>query len=326
MHMRHARALIPALLIPLAAVVPASGQESETPPTVIESAEASPDGSGFTVTADVDWGGTAPVVLGTDPTGDAPPAGNATAAQGLDLTAVSTWIEDGDELEATFAFDLATFDNPPPPEIVRYYMTFMIGGQAFALQAKTSDFVSGANLSDDPATLAENIGSYAEHISETSTLPQFRVRGNCGTVGVVNNCGHVAWVSGEFDTAGDQVRIDVPLDLEDLPILRPGASLDPDQGAWASLQAGADFAQTRDTLAAGAQEGLPHQIPRRTSTATLRDSAGAVVAGPVTLSVADDGGVQGQVSSAGLAAGDYELVVSACIAANCGTTSIPVTI
>jgi len=324
--MRYARALIPALLIPLAAVVPASGQESETPPTVIESVEASPEGSGFSVAAGVDWGGTAPAVLGTDPTGDAPPAANATGAHGLDLTEVSAWIEDGDELEATFAFDLATFDNPPPPEIVRYYMTFLVNGQAVALQAKTSDFASGANLSDNPETLAENIGSYAEHISQTGELPQFRVRGNCGTVAVIQNCGHVAWVSGEFDTAGNQIRIEVPLDLEDLPILRPGASLDPDQGAWASLQAGADNAPTRDTMAAGAQEGLPYEIPRRAATAALRDGAGTVVSGPVALSVSEEGDVQGQVSAAGLAAGDYELVVSACIAANCGTTSIPVTI
>jgi len=324
--MRHARALIPALLVPLALIVPASGQESETAPTVIDSVEASPEGSGFTIAAGVDWGGTAPMVLGTDPTGDAPPAANATAAQGLDLTEISAWIEDGDELEATFAFDLATFDNPPPPEVVRYYMTFLVNGQAFALQAKTSDFASGANLSDNPETLAENIGSYAEHIADTGTLPQFRVRGNCATVQVVNNCGHVAWVSGEFDTDENQIRIDVPLDLEGLPILRPGATLEADQGAWASLQAALDAAQTRDTMAAGAQEGLPYQIPRRTSTATLRDTTGAVVAGPVTLSVADDGDVQGQISAVGLAAGDYELVVSACIAANCGTATTPVTV
>ena len=324
--MRHARALIPALLVPLALIVPASGQESETAPTVIDSVEASPEGSGFTIAAGVDWGGTAPMVLGTDPTGDAPPAANATAAQGLDLTEISAWIEDGDELEATFAFDLATFDNPPPPEVVRYYMTFLVNGQAFALQAKTSDFASGANLSDNPETLAENIGSYAEHIADTGTLPQFRVRGNCATVQVVNNCGHVAWVSGEFDTDENQIRIDVPLDLEGLPILRPGSTLEADQGAWASLQAALDAAQTRDTMAAGAQEGLPYQIPRRTSTATLRDTTGAVVAGPVTLLVADDGDVQGQISAVGLAAGDYELVVSACIAANCGTATTPVTV
>jgi len=324
--MPHARALTLALLILLVGTMPASGQEAEPAPTVVESAEASPEGSGFAVSADVDWGGTAPLVLGTDPTGDGPPAGNATGDHGLDLTAVSTWIEDGDELVATFAFDLATFDNPAPPEIERYYMTFMIGGQAFALQAKTSDFASGANLSDNPETLGENIGSYAEHIADTGTLPQFRVRGNCATVAVVNNCGHVAWVSGAFDTANDQIRIDVPLDLEGLTILRPGAILDPDQGAWASLQAGADNAQTRDTLAAGAQEGLPYQIPRRTATATLRDATGAVVVGPVTLSVADDGGVQGQVDAAGLAAGVYELTVSACIAGNCGTATTPVTV
>lgn len=321
-----ARAPFLALLLAVVGIQPAAGHEAEPAPTLVESVEATSGDSGFAISADVDWGGTPRVVLGTDPTGDAPPAGNATGNLGLDVTSVSTWIEDGDELVGTFALDLATLDNPAPPEIVRYYMTFMIGGQAFALQAKTSDFVSGANLSDNPQTLGENIGSYAEHTAETGTLPQFRVRGNCATVVAVNNCGHAAWVSGEFDTSDNQVRIEVPLDLERLAILRPGATLDPDQGAWASLQAGADFAQTRDTLDAGAQEGLPYQIPRRTATARLRDAAGAVVAGPVTLSVADDGGVQGQVDAAGLAPGGYELTVSACIAANCGSATIPVTV
>jgi hypothetical protein len=326
MNMRQARAPILGLLIAALGILPAAGHEVETAPTVVESVAASPEGSGFAVTAEVDWGGTPVVVLGTDPTGDAPPAANATGAQGLDLTEVGAWIQDGDELVATFAFDLATFDNPAPPEIVRYYMTFLVGGQAFALQAKTSDFVSGANLSDNPETLAANIGSYAEHIADTGTLPQFRVRGNCATVAVVNNCGHVAWVSGEFDTDDNQIRIEVPLDLEALTILRPGARLEADQGAWASLQAGADFAQTRDTLSAGAQEGLPYEIPRRTATATLRDGTGTVVAGPVPLSVSADGGVQGQVVAAGVAPGQYQLTVSACIAANCGAAAIPVTV
>ena len=58
----------------------------------------------------------------------------------------------------------------------------------------------------------------------------------------------------------------------------------------------------------------------------LRDGTGAVVSGPVILSVSAAGEVQGQVSAAGLAPGAYELGVSACIASNCGTAAVPVTI
>jgi len=309
--------------------LPALGEDGP-PPTTVETVDASSNGDAVAVSATIDWGGTAPVVLGTDPAGDAPPSANATGAHGLDLTAISSWIEDGDQEVATFAWDLETFDNPPPPELVRYYMTFQIDGQAFALQAKTSDFVSGANLANDPETAAERVASYAEHYSSTGTLPQFRVRGNCGLisagpVGLAQNCGHAAWVSGEFDTENNQIRIHVPLDLASMPTLRPGATLNADQGAYSALQVAVDLPQSRDTMAAAAQD-LPYTIPTRTATASIADADGTVVAGPTALTIGDDGAIQGDLDTTGLAAGDYDLTVNACIAANCGTATITVTI
>lgn len=325
--MRFARISCLTVLFVVAGLPATGAHEPPAPsPTVVESAEATPVEGGLDVSAVVDFGGTAPVVLGTDPTGDAPPANNAGADYGLDVTELSVWIPDGDEPLASFGLHLATFDQPPPPEIVRYYLTFQLGGQPFALQAKTSDFVSGANLANDPQTVAQRLASYGEHVASTGTLPQFRLRGNCETVQIVNNCGHVAWISGAFDTDGNEIRIDLPLDLDAMPALRPGAALTADQGAWASLQAALDAAPTRDTMAAGDQLGLPYVIPTRAATATLVDVTGTPVGGPVELSVGDDGSVQGHVATAGLEPGDYELVVEACIAENCGTATLAVVV
>ena len=314
--MLRARLLMIALCLVAVGVAPASADEPK--PTVVEGVEATATADGVSVAAAVDWGGTTPQVIGTDPAGDAPPAQNATAGLGLDdLTGMTAWVPDGNEPVVTFSWDLATFDQIPPPELVRYYMTFTLGGQPFALQAKTRDAASGANLTTDPQTAAERLASYAEHVAATGTLPEFRLRGNCETISVVvtgiGNCPHVAWISGEFDT-------------EAMPALRPGAVLTTDQGAWASLQAVSDNATTRDTLAAASQTGLPWQIPQRTATATLRDADGTVVVGPLALAVDGDGAVRGTVGAAGLDAGDYLLEVGACIASTCGTGSAAVSL
>lgn len=319
--MRHLRMfLLPAALIVATVGVPVEAQEEGPAPTEIQSLAAESDGTMLSVSGTVDWGGTAPAILGEDPTGDAPGGANRTEPLGLDVTAISAWVEDGDVPEATFAWDVTTFDQPPPPELVRYYWEWQVGGLDYALQAKTSDFASGANIADSPEGVAANLASYAEHIVETGTLPEFRLRGNCGTIAIISYCTHVDWITGAFDTDNNQIRIHLPLDSEATPSIRPGATIAPTTGAWASLQAVADNAATRDTVS----QEFSWTIPSSRATASLQDLDGLTVAQWVLTT--DGGEVSGSQDMSGLAPGTYTLEVTACFGGNCDTGTALVTI
>lgn len=304
--------LVAASMTVLTAAMGATAEEGPAP-TVIQEFSATVDGEVLTVDGVVDWGGQAPVELGTDPTGDQP-GGENTSTVGIDVTSIAAWVEDGDIPVATFAWRLARFDQAPPPEIVRYYWQFEAGGAPFALQAKTSDVASGANLHGSPEGIAGSLASYAEHVVGTGTLPQFRIRGNCEVVGVLSNCPHVAWASGEFDTDADEIRFHLPLDSDATPAIRPGATVSPTDGAWASLQAFADNTSTRDSIG---QSGA-YFIPVRSAAATLRDPSGAAVR-TLQLSAGDEGAVTGSADVAGLAPGQYTLELTACFAGSCAT-------
>ena len=309
------------------AAIPASEHEEDgPPPTAITTAEVTPTGSAaWDITGTVDYGGEAPVVLGTDPTGDAPPNGTgATAGLGLDLTQLVAYAADGDEPVVTLEWHSTGLDQLPPPELVRFYWQVEIGfGGGWAFQAKTSDAVSAANLGDGtPESVAGNVASYAE-----STVPSFRIRGNCGVIDLavtgLNNCGHVAWVDGEFDFDANIVRFFLPLDLENAAPIRPGAVLAPVQDTWAysAVQAAADLPNTRDTVV---QES-PYTIPERTASASLFDADGQLVRAS-TLTVADDSSISGALDAGAPAPGDYRLDVTACFAGNCDTDSRSVTV
>lgn len=296
----------------------AIAEESDGPaPTEVHMVEASADGTTVAVAAHIEFGGQAPVVLAEDPVGDAPPNGSGQGdAFGLDLTGVRAYRADPNADVLTFEWQTTNLSQLPPPEVMRYYWQFTIGGASFAAQAKTTDFVSAANLGDGtPEAIASNVASYAD-----STVPSFRIRGNCGTVGVLNNCGHVAWVTGEFDFDADLVRIHLPLDLENSPALRPGAVLVPvGDGTYSAIQLGADLAQTRDTVAIFDS----YVVPVATATARLLDADGTAV-GTATLAEGDDGVWSGIVTAPG--PGTYTLEVNGCFADNCGTAPTTVTV
>lgn len=285
----------------------ADGMATGPAPTVIEDVRVKAFGPSIDVDADVDFGGQAPVVLGDDPAGDAPVHPDAGTALGLDLTELRAYVADGDDPVVTLEWQTTRLDRLPPPEIVRYNWPFLVDGTAaFAVQAKTTDLVSAANLGDgQPTTVADNVASYAD-----AGVPGFRLRGDCGTVGVVGNCGHVAWLDGGFDLEGDVVRVQLPVDLAGAAAIRPGATLSPDGGAWASLQAGADTAATRDTIA----QYEDYTIPERVLRADLVDATDTVVA-TAALERGDDGRFRGNVHAP--AAGAYGLVVTACFADVC---------
>ncbi|MFP5309141.1 MAG: hypothetical protein ACLGIR_06130 [Actinomycetes bacterium] len=295
-----------------AADLPSNGGTAPGPaPTTVGAVGAAADGLTVTVTPEVDLGGQAPVELGFDPAGDAAVTPE-TAALGLDLTGIHAWVEDGDVPELTFAWHSTQLDRLPPPELVRFYWEFGVSGSqsAFSVQAKTSDVVSAGNLGDgSPQSVLNNLQSY-----QSQSVPQFRVRGNCGTLdpAPLSNCGHVAWVDGEFDFAANEIRLVLPLDLANAPI-RPGTRIIPSQGAWASIQAAADNALTRDSVA----QSLEYTIPAPSGTVTLTDADGTVVA----TAPLDFEAERPTASLTAPAAGTYTVTVQACFAGNCGSAS-----
>lgn len=300
----------------------ALAQEGEAPPpTEVHSVETSADGAAVAVAAHIDFGGQAPVVLGTDPTGDAPPNGTGHgSAFGLDLTEVRAFRADPADPVVTFEWQTTGIDQLPPPELMRYYWQFEIDGLGFAAQAKTSDVVSAANLGDgEPGTIADNLTSYSE-----SGVPSFRVRGNCGLIEVgptgLNNCGHVAWIDGEFDFDADVVRLQLPLDLENAESLRPGATLLPvADGTYSAIQAAADLPQTRDTLAVFEN----YVVPDSAADARLLDADGIAV-GTASLEAGEDGMWHGTVTAP--EPGTYTVEVTGCFADNCGSAPASVVV
>ena len=319
---RSARALFLSTAMVLAASPFPSGADEGPPPTAVHAVDATVDGAAVAVAATIEFGGQAPVVLGTDPTGDAPPQSTGHgAAAGLDLTAIRAYRADPTVPVVTLEWQATTLDQLPPPEVVRYYWQFLVNGTApFAAQAKTSDAVSAANLGDgEPTTIAENLASYPE-----AGVPGFRLRGNCALIPVgptgLNNCGHVAWVSGEFDFDANVVRLHLPLDLERAAVIRPGATIAPDDsGAYSAIQAGADVENTRDSIT----QVDAYVIPDQAATANLVDTDGAVVAS-APLSVGEDGRWHGALTAPG--PGTYRVDVNACFADNCGTAGSDVVV
>jgi len=309
------------LILVLGSPVATAQEGTEPAPTAVHDLSAVAEGSAVSVAAHVAFGGQAPVVLGTDPTGDAPPNGTGHGAgAGLDLTEIRAYQADPAVPSVTFEWQATALDQLPPPEVVRYYWQFTVGAAVFAVQAKTTDIVSAANAGDgEPETIANNLASYAG-----SSVPSFRVRGNCALIELVvtglNNCGHVAWVAGEFDVAADVIRLHLPLDLAAAPTLRPGAIIAPeDTGAYSAIQAAADFGQTRDTVV----QASPYAVPKPRATATLVAADGTLV-DTGQLSLDDDGMWRGTLTAP--AAGSYRVDLDACFATNCGVAQTAVAV
>ena len=295
----------------------ASAHAPYTPkPTVVQAVDGTATGTAVGVSATIEFGGETPVVLGEDPSNDAPGSSDAAKAMamGVELTKIQAY-RSGPSAPLTLEWHSATLDQLPPPEVVRFYWPFLIDGAGFSAQAKTTDFVSGANLGDgNPATVVDNLSQY-----QNAGVPGFRFRGNCATVVAVNNCGHIAWVTGEFDTEYNIIRVNLPLNHPKAPALKPGAVISPDTGAYSAYQAAADNAPTRDTV----NQLEEYTIPESSATATLVDSAGTVVR-TATLAPGEDGQWRGSLTAP--APGTYRVDVTACFATNCNTRSIEVVV
>lgn len=187
--------------------------------------------------ADVTYAGP-PVAssVGTDPTGDFaddPDVGALAGPLGIDITDLQIRTPSSGAVE--FIIRVADLAVPPPNEVIRYLWQFTVDGKEYWVQAKTSD-LSTVVLVDDPAGAATHVQG------------AFRLRGNCGPLGPLNNCAHLLWLDGVFDVERDEVRIRVPIGAPEAPDFVPGAEIAPDpEGITASIQVVVSNESTSDT-------------------------------------------------------------------------------
>lgn len=139
-------------------------------------------------------------------------------------------IDDG----LRFIWQLSDLPDQVPPEGVRYTWAFQIGQSVYQLQAKRTNLASVTTL-EDPVNHITHVGN-----------DFFQLRGACtasyaGTP--TAGCYHLAWLTGSFDTATNQVSIDLPYETRDqigrlvAPDFKPGVVLTESLQATMSITA-----------------------------------------------------------------------------------------
>ncbi|HEV3475742.1 MAG TPA: PA domain-containing protein [Actinomycetota bacterium] len=276
-------------------------------PTTLSGVTARRNGGTLTVSGQAAFGGQAPVELGLDDPGD-PPIHADMARFGLDATSISIGqpVPGGD---IDFVIKVTRMESQPPPELIRYLWQFRVAEKEYWVQAKTSDFSTATATADDPAGTATHVPG------------NFRLRGDCATVGVVASCKHLAWLSGSFDTAADEVHIRLPLNLAVAPVIAPGAVIEPEDGMTASVQAVISNASTSDTVA---QEN-PYTITSREVAVGIVPS-GSAPAYSTTATVNEDGSFSADLDVSGKSSGSYDVVTKACFGSNCDRKAVQVTL
>jgi hypothetical protein len=279
----------------------------ETAATSLDSVTVEDSGDRLDVAGTVTWGGQAPVMVAEN-WGQAHPAGDAGTAAGTELAAAYIAQPDGNVDALEFTWEVTELNAPPPNEVVRYLWQVQIDGKEYWLQAKSSDLTTATMLPDDPAgTVTRLSGS-------------FRLRGDCGPLADganVSSCGHVTWLDGVFDLDADQVRVTVPLDLEEAPLFTAGNLI---QQAGNGVEAGFQAAVSNNLTAMQLPMDEDYTIPTKDVTVTVSDGAGAVVAAAAGV-LDGEGGFSAAVNTAALPAGTYDVVTTACFAGGCDTVT-----
>lgn len=290
------------------------------PPTEVRDLSVGLEGANLSVEGAAAFSGERPVLMATDPAGDAP-APQASFEAGVDL--LDTEIHQPDPDTPTLRMNIHVSNLPVTgslPETVRYSVPFRIGTSQWQVQAKLTNF-SSVTLLDDPQGHVRPLG-------------HFQLRGNCTTSWQgtpVANCPHVAWLDGEFDTGTNTIRVDIPLGIASE--FAPGNTMIKNTSSNATLvdimaaynavvasTAAADVSAieaewsypipTKDVLLGIAPAGTPPQL-------VSFDTAAALVEGDAFA---------GALDTSGLAPGEYDVYAKACFGANCGVATAPMTI
>lgn len=298
-------------------------ETSFTPaPTAITDLTTTSGESAIEVSGAATFGGEHPVLIAEDFTGDGPVAPQQAHEDGVDLVGAYVYQPDPDVPELVFEWDATKLPSTGShPEAVRYTFPFDIGGKSFQPQAKLSNIAS--------VTMVDEQQGHVEHAGKA-----FQLRGNC----VANypvpqsplaNCPHVAWLSGQFDVANSRVRLYMPIGASFAPELVPGARLEREVVANATITAAYQaVASLNPSLSDEVvwEEATTYTVPSRA--VSLGVAPAGTPSGLVTFSPAsvDGDAFSGSVDTAGLASGSYELFVRACFASNCDVEAVPFTV
>ena len=282
------------------------------------------DPSSGAITGTATFGGQDPVQVADDPANDAnltPRVGDSRGTEpGVDLLTASLSVPSAGVPELLVQWQVA--DLPADgivPEGVRYSFPFKVGNTAYLVQAKYSNAA-------DPDTAPDAHAGQAFEL-RGSCVPSFNGTG-------VARCSHVAWLAGSVDPVSGTISARVPLGSPLAPGLVPGAALRRNDSPSADL----------NDIIAGYQAGLTPSTPLD-DRATFGPSGApgfsfALPAPEVSLGVAPagtdprdleydtpaalaaDGSFSGEVSTAGLAPGTFDVFARACFSSNCGYLSL----
>ncbi|HYH27248.1 MAG TPA: hypothetical protein VEA19_00555 [Actinomycetota bacterium] len=305
-----------------------AGAHGENPaPTTISALSASVSGGEVSISGTAAFGGQAPVTVTEDPTGDAPVAPELGSTTGVDLVAARMYVPNPASPNLVVEWEVTNLpDTGAIPEGTRYSLAFKVGTKEFQVQAKFSNLASVTTLDDPPG-----------HVTNASKA--FQIRGNCTTdyqgTGVAA-CPHLGWLTGEWDTAENVVRVQVPLGSSFAPDIKGGAALERNTSSNANLNAViagyqaflALSPQTNDEAIFGPEEEETYAfvVPEKKVSFAIvpagTPEANVVFGAPATTGDS----FSGTLSTAGLAPGSYDVYAKACFASNCATASTPVTI
>lgn len=212
----------------LAAAVALAGSALAAPSLTIGSATLEDGFATVTGTAAFDAPAAGPVdVKGAPATSGTPQAQPAFDRAGVDLQ--KAFVTETDK-GLVFTWKVRSLPASPPPEVTRYTWSFGIGDKTFQLQAKRSNAGSLTAI-DDPQG----------HVT-SAQAGAFQLRGNCaatygGTPAPVSNCPHLAFLTGAFDSAKGEVRMELPYGHPKAKEVVPGAALVPVETAGMSISA-----------------------------------------------------------------------------------------
>jgi hypothetical protein len=292
---------------------------AEPEPTTA-SVTASVQGTTLAVSGTATFGGQALQTVAPDVAGDGPLHADASRELGVDLVAAR--VHQPNPNEPTLVFEWQATNLPAPiPEGVRYFWPFMLntpaGDKTYFLQAKATNLAS-VTVADDP------VG----HVTHSGAA--FQLRGNCGTLVAIQNCGHLGWLEGQYDLAADTVRIELPIGSALAPEVVPGARLIPFDYAGGTIAAAYQAVVSNATVTDYADwiEDFAYTVPSKGVSLGIApagtDPANVTFSKDATLGEGDS--FTGSLDVSGLAPGSYEVFAKACFADNCGVGRAPFTI
>jgi len=219
-----------------------------------------------------------------------------------------------------FIWQLKNLPEQVPPEGVRYTWALQIAGRQYQLQAKRTNMTSITTL-EDPVN----------HVQQLAVGGFFQLRGACQTSyeGLpTSGCYHLAFLSGGFDAAKDQVFLDWPYETRDeigrlvAPDFKPGVVLEELLTASMSITAGMQAFISNTTVSDYNNGWTPYFVGN-----VVQLGVGAASTSPASATYTSRAALSGDTFTgtvSGVSDKNNTVFVRACNAAECSyATAVP---